>query len=177
MKKTILLPLISIALAAGILFGMSYALYGVAMQNAQDEHIQIMQTVLPDSKTFEIEPYSGDDANIRSVHKADNGFVIETAGKGKQSLKVQNYKKYFYDLSKIDSKNIIQTDIPSQTKTEAILSMMTNPEYFKIFSKENLIQLVKNHATSNENEQMQICVENAKNELIRRGFDLAEILK
>ena len=88
-----------------------------------------------------------------------------------------DYKKYFYDLSKIDSKNIIQTDIPSQTKTEAILTMMTNPEYFKIFSKENLIQLVKNHAASNENEKMQICVENAKNELVRRGFDLAEVLK
>lgn len=113
----------------------------------------------------------------RAEKLREHGFVIETAGKGKQSLKVQNYKQYFYDLSKIDSKNIIQTDIPSQTKTEAILTMMTNPEYFKIFSKENLIQLVKNHATSNENEQMQICVENAKNELIRRGFDLAEILK
>jgi hypothetical protein len=37
--------------------------------------------------------------------------MIEAAGKGKQLLKVQNYKKYFYDLSKIDAKNMIETDI------------------------------------------------------------------
>ena len=82
MKKTILLPIISIALAAALLFGMSYALQGLAVKNAQAEHIQIMQTVLPDSTTFTVEPYTGEDANIRSVHKADNGFVVETVTYG-----------------------------------------------------------------------------------------------
>ena len=82
MKKTILLPLISIILAAAVLFGMSYALQGLTAKNAQAEHIQIMQTILPDSTTFVVEPYAGEDANIRSVHKADNGFVIETVTYG-----------------------------------------------------------------------------------------------
>ena len=82
MKKTILLPLISIILAAAVLLGMSYALQGLTAKNAQAEHIQIMQTILPDSTTFVVEPYAGEDANIRSVHKADNGFVIETVTYG-----------------------------------------------------------------------------------------------
>ena len=82
MKKTILLPLISIILAAAVLLGMSFGLQGLTARNAQAEHLQIMQTVLPDSTTFVVEPYAGEDANIRSVHKADNGFVIETVTYG-----------------------------------------------------------------------------------------------
>ena len=41
-----------------------------------------MQTLLPDSTDFVLEPYAGEDANIRSVHKADNGYVIETVTYG-----------------------------------------------------------------------------------------------
>ena len=82
MKKTVLLPIVSILLAAAVLLGMSWGLQGLAAKNAQAEHIQIMQTVLPDSTTFTVEPYTGEDANIRSVHKADNGFVIETVTYG-----------------------------------------------------------------------------------------------
>ena len=82
MKKTILLPLISIILAAAVLLGMSFGLQGLTVKNAQAEHIQIMQTILPDSTTFVVEPYAGEDANIRSIHKADNGFVIETVTYG-----------------------------------------------------------------------------------------------
>ena len=37
----------------------------------------------------------------------EHGFIIEAAGKGKQLLKVRNYKKYFYDLSKISTESII----------------------------------------------------------------------
>lgn len=78
MKKMI----ISILLAALILFGASWGLNGVAAKNAQAEHLQIMQTVLPGSTEFVVEPYSGEDANIVSVHKAENGFVIETVTYG-----------------------------------------------------------------------------------------------
>ena len=78
MKKLIA----TILVAALILFGASYALNGVAAANAQAEHLQIMQTILPGSTEFVLEPYSGEDANIRSVHKADNGFVIETVTYG-----------------------------------------------------------------------------------------------
>ena len=82
MKKSILLPLVSILLAALILFGLSFGLKGIAAANAQAEHIQIMRTVLPGSESFTLEPYAGEDANIRSVHKAENGFVIETVTYG-----------------------------------------------------------------------------------------------
>ena len=38
----------------------------------------MMQTILPGSETFTVEPYAGEDANIVSVHKGETGFVIET---------------------------------------------------------------------------------------------------
>lgn len=78
MKK----PIIAIFLAALILFGASFGLNGIAAKNAQQEHLWLMQTLLPGSETFTVEPYSGEDANIRSVHKAENGFVIETVTYG-----------------------------------------------------------------------------------------------
>lgn len=78
MKKII----ISILVAALILFGASFGLQGVAAKNAQEEHLWLMQTLLPGSENFTVEPYSGENANIRSIHKADNGYVIETVTQG-----------------------------------------------------------------------------------------------
>ena len=78
MKKII----IAIALAALVLFGASLGLNGIAAKNAQAEHLQIMRTLLPGSENFSVEPYTGEDANIRSVHKAENGYVIETVTYG-----------------------------------------------------------------------------------------------
>ena len=78
MKK----PIIAIVLAALILFGTAFALKGVAADNARDHHLQLMKTLLPGSESFTVEPYSGEDANIVSVHKAENGFVIETVTRG-----------------------------------------------------------------------------------------------
>lgn len=78
MKKLIA----TILVAAVILFGTSCALNGIAAANAQAEHLKMMQTLLPGSTEFVVEPYSGEDANIRSVHKAENGFVIETVTYG-----------------------------------------------------------------------------------------------
>jgi len=74
MKKII----IAIVLSALVLFGASLGLNGIAAKNAQAEHLWLMQTLLPGSESFVIEPYSGEDANIVSVHKGENGFVIET---------------------------------------------------------------------------------------------------
>ena len=74
MKKII----VTILVAALILFGTSYALQGTAAKKAQEEHLWLLQTLLPGSETFVVEPYSGEDANIVSVHKAENGFVVET---------------------------------------------------------------------------------------------------
>lgn len=78
MKKLILV----LVLCAVILFGTSFALNDFAGRNAQKEHLWLMQTLLPGSENFTVEPYAGEDANIRSVHKAENGFVIETVTRG-----------------------------------------------------------------------------------------------
>ncbi|MBQ8579744.1 MAG: FMN-binding protein [Oscillospiraceae bacterium] len=82
MKRSFLLPLLTILLAAAVLLGASAALQGVAAANAQKEHLKIMQTLLPGSTEFTLEPYSGEDATIRSVHKGEGGFVIETVTAG-----------------------------------------------------------------------------------------------
>ena len=78
MKKGILLPVIALVLAALVLLGTSYALQGVAAEKANAEHLRLMRTVLPGSENFTLEPYAGEDANIVSVHKGENGFVVET---------------------------------------------------------------------------------------------------
>ena len=82
MKNTFLMPLLAIILAAAVLLGLTSGLKGLASSNAQKEHLYMMQTLLPGSKDFTLEPYTGEDANIRRVHKAENGFVIETATQG-----------------------------------------------------------------------------------------------
>lgn len=73
---------IAILVAALILFGASWGLSGIAASNAQIEHLNMMRTLLPNSKNFTLEPYDGEDANIVSVHKGENGFVIETCTYG-----------------------------------------------------------------------------------------------
>ena len=82
MKKPILLPVLAILIAAGVLLAASSGLNDVAARKAQEDHLWLMRTLLPDSKEFTLEPYSGEDSNIRSVHKAENGFVIETVTYG-----------------------------------------------------------------------------------------------
>ena len=78
MKK----PIIALILAAVLLLGLCLGLDGVAVKNAEQYHLKLMQTLLPGAETFEVEPYAGEDANIRSVHKSDIGFVVETVTYG-----------------------------------------------------------------------------------------------
>ena len=81
--KKFLIPAIVILCAAAILLGLTIGLNKIAIANADAEHLKIMQTLLPGSKDFIVEPYSGEDANIRSVHKAEGyGYVIETVTAG-----------------------------------------------------------------------------------------------
>ena len=82
MKKSVLVPVAVIAAAAVILFALAFGLAGVGSANAQANHLELMRTLLPGSENFTLEAYDGDDANIRSVHKAENGFVIETCTYG-----------------------------------------------------------------------------------------------
>ena len=78
MKK----PIIALILTAALLFAVSFALEGTAAANAQKTHLELMQTILPGAETFTVEPYAGEDANIRAVHKSDIGFVVETTTYG-----------------------------------------------------------------------------------------------
>ncbi len=55
---------------------------GIAHTHAQEEHIWLMETLLPGADTFERLMDTGDDEIIRSVHKAEEGFVIETVTRG-----------------------------------------------------------------------------------------------
>lgn len=78
MKKLI----ITILLTAAVLLSVTLGVSGVAETNAQKAHLTTLQTLLPGSTTFTVEPYDGEDANIRTVHKGENGFVIETVTYG-----------------------------------------------------------------------------------------------
>ena len=82
MNKSLIRSLVVIALTAVVLLAATFGLQGLAVKNARAAHLRMMQTLLPGSTDFVVEPYTGEDVNIRSVHKADNGFVIETATQG-----------------------------------------------------------------------------------------------
>ena len=78
MKKSILIPILAIVLCAGLLFGVTMATSGLYLDNSRSWHLQDLKMMLPGAESFTVEPYSGEDANIVSVHKADIGYVIET---------------------------------------------------------------------------------------------------
>ena len=78
MHKKILLPILSLILAAVILLGAYNGLNGVRADNREAELQAKMETILPGSTTFTPEEYTGEDANIVSIHKGETGFVIET---------------------------------------------------------------------------------------------------
>ncbi len=74
--------IITFIAAAAVLFGAAWGLNGIAEKRAQEEHLCLMQTVLPGSETFILEACDGADEAIRSVHKSDAGYVIETVTQG-----------------------------------------------------------------------------------------------
>ena len=82
MKKLIIIPTIAIILAAAVLFGLAFGLKNVTQKNAQEQYNKQLLTLLPGSISFAEEAYTGEDANIRKVFKAENGYVIETAVQG-----------------------------------------------------------------------------------------------
>ena len=77
MNKGILMPVLAI-----VLFGMAAGLSGVAAANAQADHLKLLKMMSPGSENFTLEAYDGEDANIRTVHKGEKGFVVETVTYG-----------------------------------------------------------------------------------------------
>ena len=82
MKKSIMTLVFVLVLCMGLLSAVTQELSGMYLDNLQHWHLQDMKTLLPGSENFTVESYSGEDANIVSVHKAENGFVIETVTRG-----------------------------------------------------------------------------------------------
>ena len=82
MKKSILLPIVAIVLAAAILFGLNFGLASYRAEKNTQELTTKMQTILPGSETFTEEAYTGEDANIITTYKAENGYVVETCTYG-----------------------------------------------------------------------------------------------
>ncbi len=78
MKKIV----ISILVAALVLFAASSALQATAEQKAQEAKQWYLESLLLGGKDFVEEPYDGEDANIRAVYKSDIGYVIETVTYG-----------------------------------------------------------------------------------------------
>lgn len=81
-QKKMMIPLAVIAVIALLLFGASYGLSSLEKKYEAQELDIMLHTLLPGSDVFAEETYTGDDANIRRVYKAENGFVIETCTYG-----------------------------------------------------------------------------------------------
>ena len=82
MKNKLMFPVVSLLASVVLLFILTLGLKGITQKNAEKTQLQIMQTLLPESTTFTLEEYNGDDTNIKSIHKAETGFIVETVVKG-----------------------------------------------------------------------------------------------
>lgn len=82
MRKSILMPVLAILVAAAVLFALSLGLSGVKKTIHQQELQEKMLFLLPGSTSFEEEEYTGEDSNIVSVYKAENGYVLLTQTHG-----------------------------------------------------------------------------------------------
>ena len=80
--KQLLMPVLAILLEAALLLGASAALSGTAEKNDRADLDFLLANLLPGASSFEQEEYTGEDAAIRAVYKAENGYVIETATVG-----------------------------------------------------------------------------------------------
>ena len=80
--RKILVPVLTIVLAAVILLGLYNGLNLERFTNEMHDLQTKMEAKLPGSKNFAPEEYTGEDANIRRVWKADTGYIVETVTYG-----------------------------------------------------------------------------------------------
>ena len=78
MKKSLLIPVLAIVVAACLLFSLTAALEKTAAKNVDSVMKVTMEAMLPGSTTFVEEPYTGEDTNIVTAWKGETGFVVET---------------------------------------------------------------------------------------------------
>ncbi len=82
MFKSIVTPVLAILLATVVLLGMNWGLSDLREAKAEAELNAALRKLLPGSTQFSPEEYTGEDANIRTVYKGDQGYVILTATQG-----------------------------------------------------------------------------------------------
>ena len=82
MRKTILMPLVSLLVAAIVLLAAYNISLPARQARIQEELTAKMQTILPGSTTFTQEEYTGEDTNIRAVYKGETGYVVNTVTYG-----------------------------------------------------------------------------------------------
>ena len=80
--RKILMPVITIVLAAVILLGMYNGLNETREYNEIHDFNVKMEAMLPGDNYYVPEPYTGEDANIQRVWKADTGYIVETTTYG-----------------------------------------------------------------------------------------------
>lgn len=76
--RKIFVPILTIILAAVILLGLYNGLALDRQVNEAHDLQEKMEAMLPGSKVFTPEPYTGEDTNIHRVWKADTGYIVET---------------------------------------------------------------------------------------------------
>lgn len=80
--RKIWLPIGALLLAAVLLLGAYNLTLGLRQENQEKELQAKMSVLLPGSKTFTAEEYTGEDQNIAYVYKGETGYVIGTTTAG-----------------------------------------------------------------------------------------------
>jgi len=65
-----------------VLLAVSFGLNETAIRNMQAEHLELLRLLLPGTTECTVIPYDGEDPVIRSVHKGEKGFIVETVTNG-----------------------------------------------------------------------------------------------
>ena len=76
--RKILVPIITIVLASVILLGLYNGLALDRQVNEAHDLQEKMEAMLPGSKVYTPEPYTGEDTYIHRVWKGETGYIVET---------------------------------------------------------------------------------------------------
>ena len=83
MKNKIVTPILAIVIAAVVLLGGKAALSGIAEENLSIARNKMMLALLPGSTSFAQEEFdASENTAIKSVYKAETGFIIESVAYG-----------------------------------------------------------------------------------------------
>lgn len=108
----------------------------------------------------------------RIARLTEHNFVVVPCGRENMNRRVENYKLFFYDLSLIDRSKILNITIPSKKSVDAFFEMLLNPIYYTCMSKDMLINIITGNRLLKPTENVLKQIENAENELKRRGIKL-----